>query len=387
MKLYLFILLFTLCSMHALQGDTIRKDYCFMSGEAKRQAQNEISKKFGLTVVGAGGGAITVVRLVDLDFETDAPITIPEARKLLISCSDILLKHLNGYRPLRPFLFEYPFPIQRINLAISVSREGKMKLPKDAPTIFSLYEGKIKYRRPPDNYDKPAPPGVIHSETYAEALQILAKENKDQQSPESPVTQKTAADECNAISPVTEFIRKGEAESTIPRYVGPQEERDMLWHLDKYANSIAKKYDMEFHIVGDFSDVRDETYSLFFINFHQMTLDQGKEFAHTLVKDFLRELKTSPTVRKYHEYCNKRYKEMRYPPLITEEPVPEQMGLKIGFWDKNFDRPKKPYLAEIVFLNGAFHYYEANPETQALQLVLKENLVQTTSTQEKSSNE
>jgi len=371
MKRFLILWLFAFVPIQILQGDTIRKDYCIMSGEAERKAENEISQKFGLRAMGSGGGAITVIRNVGLDFETDNPISIAEGRRLLIACSEILLKNLNGYRPLRPFLFEYPFPMDRISIAIFVSHEGTKKLPKNAPTIFSLSGSELEYDRPADNYDKPASLDAIHSETYQEALQIIASEKKNQPSNE-PIEKEIIYDD-EAISPVSKFIKKGEATSTIPRYIGPNEEREMSWHLDDYGNALAKKYDMEFHRADSFSDDREETYSLMFINFQNYNLDQGKKFATTLVRDFLRELKTSPEVKRYHAYMNNSYKRMKYPPLISEEPVPEQMGLKITFWDKNFDRPKKPYLAEIVFLHGDFYYYEANQEIQARELVLKQS--------------
>ncbi len=365
-----FILLFcALLLAQMLQGDAIRKDYLTMSGDAKSMAEEEIFEKYGLKVVGSGGGAMTVVRHDTLKTESDKPLSIAEARRLLVSCTEILLKHINAYRPLRPFLFEYPFPHKRISFSIFISREAEAKMAKDLPTVFSLHEGRIKYLVDADVGNKPAPLRSVFKETYEEAVQIVANEQISQSS--SSISAKKA--EKYVESHVTEFVRDGEEDSSIPRYVGPQEERDMSWHLDRYATTVAQKYGMEFHRAESFSDEPEDVYSLMFIDFHQMTFEQGKKLAFTLVVDFLRELKASPVVKRYHEYRNNSYKNAKFPPSLTREPVPEQMALKIGFWDKNFDRPKKPYLAEIVFLCGNFYFYEAHPETQALQLILKES--------------
>jgi hypothetical protein len=44
---------------------------------------------------------------------------------------------------------------------------------------------------------------------------------------------------------------------------------------------------------------------------------------------------------------------------------------RIVFWDKEMDRPKPPYIAEILFQDSHFYFYDADPQTQELRLVLK----------------
>lgn len=379
MRTFLFVLFTLSLPLHLLSGERVSKDYSAMSGAAVRQAERVIFEKYGLQATAMGGGAMTVVDKVTLGVESNKPMSLEEGRRLLIACSKILLQSINEMRPLRPYLFEYPFPVDRISFYVYISPEAEKQLPKNAPTIFSLMKGKIRFYNCPDSFDTPASLEPLHVETYQEALEILAKEDKKQ-----PILQKANCEKATPaseeiitkdepLSAVSKFVKEGETAYSSPRYYGPDEEREMYWHLDGYANGLAKKYEMEFHKVGNFSDNRDAIYGLTFINFHQMTLMQGKEFARMLVKDFLRELRTSPEVKRQVLYRKDSYKNTKYPPLITDEPVPEQMGLKIGFWDKNFDRPKKPYLAEIVFLHGDFYYYEANAETQSCELVLKES--------------
>jgi len=374
---WILILFFAFSPLQSMLGDEIRKDYCVMSGEAMRRAEREIYEKFGMRADSASGGAITVIRHEGLGVETNVPFTIQEGRRLLIACTDILLKHLNAHRPLRPFLFEYPFPAERFSFSIGINPEVEKTMPKDALLMCSHSEGTIRYYKPPEGKDPFARMILVLKETYQEALQKLAKEEKNYQLPKNHLSPEEVtsglADIDEAISEVRKFVQSGEAESDLPRYFGPRDYVDMAWFLDAYALELAKKYDMEFHLAGSFSDETNDIYPLMFMSFQQMTLQQGKEFAIPLIKNFLCELRRSPVVKKYNEYRNESYKDYRYPPLLTEEPVPEQMALKISFWDKNFDRAKKPYLAEIVFLCGNFYYYQANPETQARELILKES--------------
>src|SRR6185295_7712024 len=97
-----------------------------------------------------------------------------------------------------------------------------------------------------------------------------------------------------------------------------------------------------------------------------------RKFASSLVQDFLHKLRTDSVLKKYHQEHNERYKNYKYPPLITPEPDTRQICWKLAFWDENVNRPQQPYLAEIQFKDSAFHYYIADPETLALKLLYKE---------------
>ena len=53
-------------------------------------------------------------------------------------------------------------------------------------------------------------------------------------------------------------------------------------------------------------------------------------------------------------------------------PLSGEIGLKISFWDKEMNRIRPPAIAEIVFADSTFSYYQRDPESQAIRLVLKE---------------
>lgn len=158
------------------------------------------------------------------------------------------------------------------------------------------------------------------------------------------------------------------------KYNGPSEEREMSYVLDDFGVQYAKMHGMKFQCVGDFSDNDHILYGLLFKNAHKMTLEEGRILAANLMEEYLKLLKSHPSIKKYHDYCNRAYRNFADPPFLSDEIGHlKTVGIRIGYWDENIERPQKPYLAQIAFFREHFHYYEAHPETQALVLVLKES--------------
>ncbi len=64
---------------------------------------------------------------------------------------------------------------------------------------------------------------------------------------------------------------------------------------------------------------------------------------------------------------------LKLPSLKLEKLNRNLIGVKIAYWDENVTRPKAPFLSEIDFYEDKFRYFEADPKTQALTLVLEES--------------
>ncbi len=128
---------------------------------------------------------------------------------------------------------------------------------------------------------------------------------------------------------------------------------------EKYGLQVAEKNQMQLLLVGSVNDVYSD-YCMLFTSNKQMSLEQGKGLAVPIAKNYLEMILRDPSVKDY--VANKRGK----------APQANNIGLKITFWDHNVDRPKPPYLAEIMLSKGVFHYYEAEPKTQSLKLVTSE---------------
>jgi len=128
---------------------------------------------------------------------------------------------------------------------------------------------------------------------------------------------------------------------------------------EKYGLQVAEKNQMQLLIVGSVNDVFSD-YCMLFTSDKEMSLEQGKALAIPIAKNYLEMILHDPTVADY--VANKRGK----------APQANNIGLKIAFWDQDVNRPKPPYLAEIMLSKGVFHYYEADPQTQSLKLITTE---------------
>ncbi len=136
--------------------------------------------------------------------------------------------------------------------------------------------------------------------------------------------------------------------------------------MDEFANIQVKKHDMKLLgtcIYGILVDYKPCTWCFKTMSQKKMTLDEGKKLANQMVAEYCEYIIKNPEFREHTLATRKRQ------PIIFhhEDLNPSQIGFKIAFWDKDVNRPKKPYLAEIRFVNKQIHYYVANDETQALE--------------------
>lgn len=145
-----------------------------------------------------------------------------------------------------------------------------------------------------------------------------------------------------------------------------KEEIVMNKELENYGKTIAQEQNMQFLLVGDVTDGRNTVYCLTLRSEQPTRLPQGRILAVNNVEKFVAMLRANPAVIAYVNHW--RHDDPDYPAGV---PLPK-VGYKIAFWDKNIDRPHKPNLAEILFVNSTFYYFEADSTTQELHLVFSE---------------
>jgi len=151
-----------------------------------------------------------------------------------------------------------------------------------------------------------------------------------------------------------------------PKYNwGLKDDNELCYRLDDFGQAHEEKYGVKLFLVGNVA--KNATYCIVFTSERELHLDEGKTLAISLYQEFLQMCTTDPIVTGYA----KKFTKGSWP--LDETPRPENVGLKIAFWDNEINRPPAPYLSEILVENGTFHYYEAVPDTQALQLVFKES--------------
>ncbi len=147
--------------------------------------------------------------------------------------------------------------------------------------------------------------------------------------------------------------------------IGPSIEkpnhRNMRRSLESYGKVVATNNNMKLLFFGNPTQECQGEYGLSFISRKTMMLEEGKALVTPIVCNFVEEIKQNGYVQEYVKSYH------------DTSPTQAKVVIKIAFWDEEVNRPKPPYLAAIVFGNNTFHYYQADPETQSLQLVYQES--------------
>lgn len=103
------------------------------------------------------------------------------------------------------------------------------------------------------------------------------------------------------------------------------------------------------------------------------SLDEARLLAKDCITGYVCFIKNVPDTKVYLENC---YEGCSSLPRGFQV---DYVGVRIGFWTKNVDRMSAPYIAEMRFFNKTYHYYQADPKTQALVEVFQEPYEETSS--------
>lgn len=353
-------------------------DYGRLGETIRNETMKQLVFRYKFLPSGLGGGSIDAVRTLSIDFETNKPLSIEELRVLIVNCEEIFLKNVNANRAIRPYLMQYPFQPSGAEVDISSRAPREELRVTRCPVSAFTYGGKVKYMliRPDADTSKAVTASQYEyiSEPYEEARDKVIKEGKLEDIasvPPIPVLQPHVSS--NGLPEKRFFAGQKER---YQDYTGPIKTQVMLKVVDSFGEELAKKNDMFFHGVGNITDNRNIQYGLIFHDFHKLTLDEGRIFATTLFNEFFGKLSTNFIIDDYNTYLREYSKKCTGTQLLGPKILPEQAGFYITYWDENMDRLQKPYLAQILFCDGAFHYYEADPQTQLPVLVFKESLAE-----------
>lgn len=373
----LFILLsaLTFTSMLAAEQSTYCPPYQYQ--ELIQQINDEMAadlcKRYQLRASNISGVHSHAMKSFFVDFETNKNLDQDAARALLVNCREYIQTKLNSIPAIRPYLFEYPFPIVKVDISIFTP----YKLKNRTIAYVSTRGDKIAYAlaTPAGIFQQHGSPDDLR-ESYEEALAIVRKQGKLEMVPiaaqqftpnTQPLKEKRAAIQRNKATTKDYIYEKYHSR--------PDTALDTM--LDSYGEEIAEKQNLLFLYNYIFTTdmghyLYDMHYGLAFQSDRETTLDEARPFIQARMKEFIEKLRSDPVVKEQHAKMNKDFQRRKYPPAITKQPEPFQVGWKLGFWDQNGERPKPPYIAEIHFKEGAFHYYLADTQTSALTLLLYE---------------
>jgi hypothetical protein len=361
----------------------VNLDSEFLDSQATKQTLLELEKRFHLIPVAVGGGSMSVVRLLDIDFNMEQMLTMEEARQMAVESAELYLKNINGIRELRPFLAEYPFPVKRLNLSFMLMDPETRNVRKSTGfSLFSVWEGKVRFLRHNEKGNKFE---IIHEESFQQASEIVLHEKLNLEMQEStPSKEQLISDQStqeNKNSLAKTFFKKLTSLPGFPqgrhyrgdKYKGTHFADDLFRYLDHQCKRLGKKYDLDLIRIGDFTDSKQyHYYSASFVSDRKFSLQEGRILAAWVFDDFYNILKTDKTVKDYHRRLLEEHPHGAISSPQPDDIDPKEACFKIVFWDDNIDRIMPPHLAQILLLDGVFSYYEADPKTQELRLILKE---------------
>lgn len=150
--------------------------------ETKRDLENkmigktwkQLEQEKNLIPLGEGGGSIEGEECFELIFQYFQPLTIDQARELVIYAADTFLHNLNSDEKLNE-LIDKPYPMNWIEITIFIySDHAYSKIPPPGLTLVELQKNKITYyykRKKPQEDQRHFE--TIHEETYEKAIEKL----------------------------------------------------------------------------------------------------------------------------------------------------------------------------------------------------------------------
>lgn len=130
-----------------------------------------MQKELNLICVGSGGQMPRDVEIITVMFMFNRSVSVDEARNLEVLATNEFLEKINNHQEVRPFLREFPFKSDRVDVSISFIDDNTDDY-FDGVACANLVKGSIIYYR----FDKEANDLIeIAIEPYEEALKKFNK--------------------------------------------------------------------------------------------------------------------------------------------------------------------------------------------------------------------
>lgn len=171
MKLTLLSLMFFLffsCTPNSYKISNDEK----IANEIMKSVSLKLQKEKGLFPFGTGGGMMNEIKMLALSFNYYKPITIDEARGLLIYSVNEFVSEINACEEIRQYLANFPFEPRNVEIRIFIYKPDGTNVSEGDLSIISSIDNILRYKID-------APDGkkliTVQKETYEEAVQNLTK--------------------------------------------------------------------------------------------------------------------------------------------------------------------------------------------------------------------
>lgn len=121
-------------------------NYSERASKLQKQYIKEIKKKYDLTVCGTGAAMPDDIKELKLCFEKEGCYSINEVRELYVKVADGFIDLINDDTAIRPYLHEYPFTENNIELGIIFEDEMGHFVNSNYVASVDVINGKIYFK-------------------------------------------------------------------------------------------------------------------------------------------------------------------------------------------------------------------------------------------------
>ena len=178
----ILMLLVTCCNKNRLEIYETAPDSILVN-KIRKEVFIKLLVEDDLHPCGTGAQMMDEIKMLYFAFHYYHEINIENARKLITKAGDSILNKINGCEKIRPYLVNYPFKPENVEVAIFLNNPDGSKLPPEKLRAIIMKKGSVKYENgilDSNGYD-----AIVCEETYEEALAKLQQELKETNSKNS----------------------------------------------------------------------------------------------------------------------------------------------------------------------------------------------------------
>jgi hypothetical protein len=148
------------------------EDYEKLADKITHKVATQLLIEKDMHLIGIGGQMMDDIQMMEMSFEICRPIDIPKARQLLISAIRKYLSEINNDEKIHPYLHQYPFTDQNIEIRIWIRNPDGSRVALDKIYYVSAINGILRYYiDDPEKFSRK----LVHEESYGEALRFVSK--------------------------------------------------------------------------------------------------------------------------------------------------------------------------------------------------------------------
>jgi len=148
-------------------------DYVQLAHKITKETAKKLKEEKNLYLIGTGGGMMGDIKMMAMSFNYYQEVNLESARKLLVYAIDEYLSAINSNEKVRPYLHNYPFRVNNIEIMIFIYNPDRSKPALEKINFIQSINGILEYYISSD-FDNP-----ILEETYNQAVEAITLKNKN----------------------------------------------------------------------------------------------------------------------------------------------------------------------------------------------------------------